>query len=56
MRDAVIAIEHRHRQQDRAALPGAEEDRRGLRRGRQDDGNPLTRIDAVLAEDVRRLV
>ena len=56
MADAVVAVEHRHRQQDRAELPGAEEDRRGLRRRRQHDRDPLPRIDPMLAEDVRRLV
>ena len=47
--DALVAVEHRHREQDRAALVGAEEDRRGLgQRGQQ-------RRDAVAALHAERL-
>ena len=46
MADALVAVEHRHRQQHRAELPGAEEDRGGLRRRRQDDGHPVAALHA----------
>ena len=39
--DAVVAVEHRHREQDRAALPRAEERRRGLGRRRQQHRHPV---------------
>ena len=42
--DALVAVEHRHRQQDRAQLPGAEEHRRGLRRGGRDDRDPVAAL------------
>ena len=54
--DAVVAVEDRHREQDRAELPGAEEDRRRLGRRREDDGDAVAALDAVLAEQVGGLV
>ena len=56
MANRVVAVEHRHREQHRAQLPDAEEDRRGLRRRRQHDRNAIAALDAELAEQVRRLV
>jgi hypothetical protein len=54
--DAVIAIEHRHRQQDRPDLPGGEEDGGRLGRGREDDGDAVAALHAVLHQPVRGLV
>ena len=56
MVDRLLAVEDRHREQDRAELPDAEEDRGGLRRRRQHDGDPVTAPDAVTGERMRRLV
>ncbi len=56
MTDPFIAVEHGHRQQDRAELPGAEEHRRGLGRGREDHRDPVAPADPVRAQQVRRLV
>ncbi len=47
MLDAVVAVEHRHRDQDAPNLPRAEEDRRGFGRGRAADGDPVAFADAV---------
>jgi hypothetical protein len=54
--DALVAVEHRHREQDRAELPSAEEDCRGLRSGREDDRDAVALADAALAQQVGRLV
>ena len=54
--DPVVAVEHRHREQDRAELPDAEEDRRGLGRRRQDDRDAVAARDAPRREHVGRLV
>ncbi len=54
--DPVVAVEHRHREQDPAELPGAEEDRRGLGRGGEDHRDPVALADPVLAQHVGRLV
>ena len=56
MLDAVVAVEHRHRQQDRAALVGAEEDGGGLRQRRQQRGDAVAALDAVRLEHVREPV
>ncbi len=52
MADPLVAIEHRHREQDRAQLPGAEEDRRRLRRRRGDHRNPVAALHAVSSQHV----
>ena len=54
--DPVVAVEDGHRQQDRAELPGAEEDRGRLGRRRQHDGDPVTALDAAGGERVGRPV
>ena len=54
--DAVVAVEHRHREQDRAELPDAEEDRGRLGRRRQDDGDAVARRHAARGERVGGLV
>ena len=56
MLDRVLAVEDRHREQDRAELPDAEEDRGSLGRRRQHHGDAVTALDAVIGERVRRLV
>ena len=56
MLDPVVAVEHRHREQDRAELPDAEEDRRRLGRRRQDDGDAVATGHAPRGERVGRLV
>ena len=47
--DALVAVKHRHRQEDRSALVGADEHRRGLGQRGQQRGH------AVLAFNTRRL-
>ena len=54
--DPVVAVEHRHREQDRAELPDTEEDRRRLRRRRQHDRHPVATGHTPRGERVRRLV
>ena len=54
--DPLIAIEDRHREQNRAELPGTEEESGGLRGRRQDQGDTVTLFDAESAEQVGRLV
>ena len=54
--DPLVAVEHGHRQQDRAGLPHAEERGRGLRRGRQQHRDPVPSLDAVGTQDVREPV
>ena len=54
--DAVVAVEHRHREQDRAELPDAEEDRGRLRGGGQHDGDAVAPPDPARCQRVRRLV
>src|SRR3954451_16485932 len=56
MADAIVAVEDRHRQEDRPELPGGEEDRRGLRGRRQHDCDAVAACDAVIGEPVRGLV
>jgi hypothetical protein len=56
MANRIVAVEHRHRKQDRAELPDAEEDRRGLGRRRQHDGHAVAALDPKLTEQVGRLV
>jgi hypothetical protein len=51
----VVAVEHAHRQQRRAQLPGAEEDRRRLRGGRQHDRDAVDALHARRRERVRGL-
>jgi hypothetical protein len=54
--DPLIAVEDRHREQDCAELPRREEDRGGLRRGRQHDRYTVAGPHAVAREQVRRTV
>ena len=54
--DALVPVEHGHRQQDRAALVGAEEDRGGLRQRRQQRGHAVAALDADRLEHVREPV
>ena len=56
MLDPVVAVQHRHREEDRSQLPHAEEDRGCLRRRREHDGDAIARGDAVGGERMRRLV
>ena len=42
--DPVVAVEHRHREQDRPHLPGPEERGRGLRRRRQQHRHPVAAL------------
>ena len=56
MTNRVVAVQHRHREQDPAQLPDPEEDRRRLRRRRQHDRHPVAPLDPEPAEHVRRLV
>ena len=53
--DALVAVEHRHREQDRAQLPGAEEHGRRLGRRRQQHRDPVAPLDAVVAQHVGEL-
>src|SRR6266513_6429151 len=53
MADSLVAVENREREQDRAQLPGAEEERRRLRRGgRRAHGDPVAPLDAERCEQV----
>ena len=54
--DAVVAVEHRHRQQDRARLVGAEERGGGLGRRRQQHRDAVALLDAVRAQHVGEAV
>src|SRR5512133_179175 len=54
--DRIVAIQHRHRKQDRAQLPGTEEDRSGLGGWRQDDRHAVSTLDPVRSERVCSLV
>ena len=56
MLDPVIAVEHRHREQDRAELPDTEEDGRRLGSRRQDDRDTVSPRDAARRERVGRLI
>src|SRR4051794_4281039 len=56
VRDALVAVEDRHREQNPADLPRAEEDGGGLRRRRQHDGDPVAALDAARAQDVGEAV
>ena len=53
--DAVVAVEDGHRQQQRAELPRAEEDRRGLRRRRQHHRDAVAALHPGRGQRVRRL-
>ena len=53
MADPLVAVEHRHREQDRPQLPGGEEDRGRLRGGREDDRDPVAALDPAVAQQVR---
>ena len=54
--DPLVAVEHRHRQQDRSELPGREEDRGGLGRRRKHDRDAVAALHAEAGEQVRCLV
>ena len=54
--DPVVAVEHRHREQDRAALPGPEERGRGLGRRGQQHRDTVALLYTVRAQDVREPV
>ena len=54
--DAVVAVEHRHREQDRARLVGAEERGRGLGRRRQQHRHPVALLHPVRAQHVGEAV
>ena len=55
MGNPLIAVEHRHREQNRAELPRTEEQSGGLRGRRQNHRDPVTLLDAETAEQVGRL-
>ena len=54
--DAVVAVQHRHREQDRAALPGAEERGRGLGRRGEQHRDTVALLYTVGAQHVREPV
>ena len=56
MLDPIVAVQHGHREQDRAELPDSEEDRSRLGRRRQNDRDPVALRDTPCGERVRRLV
>ena len=56
MADAVVAVEHRHREQDRGRLVGAEERGGGLGRRRQQHRDAVAALDAVGRQDVGEAV
>jgi hypothetical protein len=45
--DALVAVQDRHREQDRPGLPGADERGRGLRRRRQQHRDTIVALLAV---------
>ena len=51
--DALVAVEHRHREQDGPRAVDAEEHRRGLRKRRQQRGHAVAPFDPVGLEHVR---
>ena len=53
--DALVSVEHRHRQQDRARLPGTEEHGGRLGRRRQQHRDAVPALDTVVAQHVRAL-
>ena len=53
--DALVAVQHRHREQDRPRLPGAEEHGGRLGRRRQQHRDAVPALDAVVAQHVRAL-
>src|SRR6476661_8213615 len=53
MPDALVTVEHRHREEDRTDLPGPKEDRCGLGRRRGDDCDAVAALYPVRAQDVR---
>jgi hypothetical protein len=55
MLDAVVPVEQRHGEQQRPELPGAKEDRRGLRCRRQHDGDAVAAFHPRLLQRVRGL-
>ena len=56
VRDALVSVQHGHRQQDRAELPRAEEHGRRLRCGRQHDSDAVAPLDAHGTKQVGRPV
>ena len=54
--DALVAVQHGHREQDRAALVGAQEDRGRLWQRRQQRGDAVAPLDADRLEHVREPV
>ncbi len=54
--DALVPVEHRHREQDRAALVGAEEDRRRLGERRQERGHAVAALHPHRLQHVRKPV
>jgi hypothetical protein len=52
MGDPLVAVEHRHRKQDRAHLPRAEEHGSGLGRRRQHDRDAIAALHAMPTQDV----
>ena len=54
--DPLVAVEHRHREQDRAALERGEERRRRLGRRREQHRDAVALLDAVRAQHVREAV
>ena len=54
--DARVAVEHGHREQERAELPRPEEDRGRLGRRRQHDRHAVPALDAVRFEQASGLV
>ncbi len=53
--DALVPVEHGHREEDRARLVGAEEDRRGLGQRRQQRGHAIAALHPVRLEGVGEL-
>ena len=54
--DPVVAVQHRHREQDRPRLPRAEERGRRLRRRREQHRDAVAALDPVRAQDVGEAV
>ncbi len=54
--DPLVPVEDRHRQQDRAGLPRAEERRRRLGRRRQQHRDPVAALHAALGQQPREAV
>jgi hypothetical protein len=56
VRDALVPVQHGHREEDRPELPDGEEHRRRLRRGRQHHRDPVAPLHPVPAQDVREAI